>query len=78
MNQITIFDQLDAQRHEEESKAMYREWLSLPDEKLIPATSSERPGVHGEMRRGFRKVWEKAIHRCHGLPPGAEIGRAHV
>lgn len=73
MKQITIFDELDAKKHEEESKAMYREWLTLPEEKLIPATSPERPGVHREMRRGFSKVWEKAIHRCHGMPPEAEI-----
>lgn len=73
MKQITIFDELDAKRHEEESKAMYREWLTLPEEKLIPAHSQERSMVHKELRVGFGKKWRQAVHRCKGTPSDVTI-----
>ena len=68
MEQLDMFKELEAQELQIRQEAMFQEWVALPAEKLIPASSPERHGVQPDLARGYCMRWRGAFHRCPGLP----------
>lgn len=65
--QVDLFQELENQRLHAQQERMFQEWLGLPNELLIPASSPERPGVPANLNYGYCMRWNCAHHRCPGL-----------
>ncbi len=68
MEQMTIFENMEEQERKEAQAKMFREWMTMPAEKLVLAVSSERMDVRSDLAHGYCMRWSKALHRCPGLP----------
>lgn len=68
MEQLDLFDLDREEKIKSHQEQMFREWEGLPDEKLIPADSPERPRVQSELSLGYCRRWKQALHRCNDLP----------
>lgn len=69
MEQIDLFSAEDNRLREQKMVEMFRRWESLPPQMLIPAGDPQRSRVLSMLNEGYGFLWDRALHRCEGIPP---------
>ena len=67
--QIDLFSAEDDRLREQKMVEMFRRWESLPPQMLIPAGDPQRNRVLSMLNEGYGFLWDRALHRCEGIPP---------
>lgn len=69
MEQIDLFSAEDDRLREQKMVEMFCRWESLPPQMLIPAGDPKRSRVLSMLNEGYGFLWDRALHRCEGIPP---------